>query len=151
MGLREDQRLPDVGCGVDGAAREIPKFTGCKVVGLNNNDCQIERATRYARQKGLADQVNFMKGDFMQMSYPDNSFDGVYAIEAPVHAPILEDICNEMFRVLKPGGSFIVYELLVDEKYDNDDSHDCAIRLGIEKWDGISNMQKYSVALQAMR
>ncbi|TVY45779.1 Sterol 24-C-methyltransferase [Lachnellula subtilissima] len=150
MGLQEGQRVLDVGCGVGGPAREIAKFTGCKVVGLNNNDYQIERATRYAQQEGLADQVSFMKGDFMQMSYPDNSFDGVYAIEATVHAPSLEGIYSEIFRVLKPGGCFSVYEWLMTEKYDNDNPHHRAIRLGIEQGNGICNMEKISVALDAM-
>lgn len=55
----------DVGCGVGGPAREIAKFTGCNVVGLNNNDYQIERATQYAVKEGLSDQLKFVKGDFM--------------------------------------------------------------------------------------
>ncbi|KAF7858707.1 uncharacterized protein EAF02_011031 [Botrytis sinoallii] len=74
IGLQQDQLVLDVGCGVGGPAREIAKFTGCKIVGLNNNDYQIERATRYARQRGLDHRVSFTKGDFMQMSYPDDSF-----------------------------------------------------------------------------
>ena len=47
----------DVGCGVGGPAREIAKFTRCNVVGLNNNDYQVERATWYAQREGLTDQV----------------------------------------------------------------------------------------------
>jgi ubiquinone/menaquinone biosynthesis C-methylase UbiE len=58
-------KVLDVGCGVGGPAREIVKFTGCNVVGLNNNDYQIERATRYAEKEGLSDKLSFVKGDFM--------------------------------------------------------------------------------------
>ena len=54
------------------------------------------------------------------MSFPDNSFDAVYAIEATVHAPSLEGIYSEIFRVLKPGGVFGVYEWLMTDAYDND-------------------------------
>lgn len=32
----------------------------------------------------------------MQMTFPDNSFDAVYAIEATVHAPSLEGIYSEI-------------------------------------------------------
>lgn len=150
MGIQEGQRVLDVGCGVGGPAREIAKFTGCQVVGLNNNDYQVERGTRYAQKEGLADQVSFTKGDFMQMSFADKSFDAVYAIEATVHAPSLVDIYSEIFRVLKPGGVFGVYEWLMTEKYNNDDPHHRALRLGIEQGNGISNMEKISVALKAM-
>lgn len=55
----------DVGCGVGGPAREIVKFSGANVVGLNNNDYQIERATRYAQKEGLSHKLSFTKGDFM--------------------------------------------------------------------------------------
>ena len=65
MGIREGMRVLDVGCGVGGPAREIAKFTGANIVGLNNNDYQIERATRYAAKEGLSNQLSFTKGDFM--------------------------------------------------------------------------------------
>ena len=61
-------KVLDVGCGVGGPAREIAKFTGANIVGLNNNDYQIERATRYAAKEGLAHQLSFTKGDFMVCS-----------------------------------------------------------------------------------
>ena len=65
MGLRQGMKVLDVGCGVGGPAREIVKFAGVNIVGLNNNDYQIERATKYAAQEGLSDQLSFTKGDFM--------------------------------------------------------------------------------------
>jgi sterol 24-C-methyltransferase len=46
------------------------KFTGCNVVGLNNNDYQIERATHYAHKQGLAPKMKFVKGDFMVRPSP---------------------------------------------------------------------------------
>lgn len=65
MGMKENMRVLDVGCGVGGPAREIVKFTGANVIGLNNNDYQIARATNYAAKEGMADKLKFVKGDFM--------------------------------------------------------------------------------------
>ena len=151
IGIKDDMRVLDVGCGVGGPAREIAKFTGAKIVGLNNSDYQIDRATQYAAKEGLSSQLSFVKGDFMQMTFPENSFDAVYAIEATVHAPTLEGIYSQIFRVLKPGGVFGVYEWVMKEKYDNDNPQHRSIRLGIEQGDGISNMEKEGVALEAMK
>ncbi|KAG8530088.1 Delta(24)-sterol C-methyltransferase [Bacidia gigantensis] len=151
MQMREGMRVLDVGCGVGGPAREIAKFTGAKIVGLNNNDYQIERATHYAAKEGLSSQLSFTKGDFMQMSFPSESFDAVYAIEATVHAPSLEGVYSQIYRVLKPGGVFGVYEWLMTEAYNNEDPHHREIRLGIEQGDGISNMVKISEGLKAIR
>ena len=151
MGIQEGWNVLDVGCGVGGPAREIAKFTGANIVGLNNNDYQIERATGYAAKEDLSKQLGFVKGDFMQMAFPDEGFDAVYAIEATVHAPSLEGIYSEIFRVLKPGGVFGVYEWLMTEAYDNANPHHREVRLGIEQGDGISNMEKIGVALDAMK
>jgi len=85
------------------------------------------------------------------MAFPEASFDAVYAIEATVHAPSLEGIYSQIFRVLKPGGVFGVYEWLMTDAYDNDNPHHREIRLGIEQGDGISNMEKIEVALKAMK
>jgi ubiquinone/menaquinone biosynthesis C-methylase UbiE len=55
----------DVGCGVGKPARQIATFTGCKVVGLNNNEYQVERATAHAVREKLDGRVGFVVGDFM--------------------------------------------------------------------------------------
>ena len=140
-----------MGCGVGGPAREIIHFTDCNVVGLNNNDYQIERSLGYAQKAGLEHKWSAVKGDFMQMSFPENSFDAVYAIEATVHAPSLQGVYEQIFRVLKPGGVFGVYEWLMTDKYDNEDPRQREIRLGIEQGNGISNMVKISECLAALK
>jgi len=85
------------------------------------------------------------------MAFPENSFDAVYAIEATVHAPSLDAVYSQIYRVLKPGGVFGVYEWLMTDKYDNENPHHREIRLGIEQGDGISNMVKTSEGLQAIK
>lgn len=75
IGIKDGDKVLDVGCGVGGPAREIARFTGCHVTGLNNNDYQIDRATHYAEKTKLSAQQAFVKGDFMQMSFPDETFD----------------------------------------------------------------------------
>lgn len=144
-------KVLDVGCGVGGPARELVNFTGAHITGLNNTDYQIDRANYYAQKQGLSDKMVFVKGDFMQMKFPDNSFDAVYVIEATVHAPDLEGVYKEICRVLKPGGKFAVYEWFMTDDYNNDDPEHRRIRLGIEQGNGISNMVKVSDGLTAFR
>ena len=96
LGLQSGMKVLDVGCGVGGPAREISRFTEANIVGLNNNDYQVEKANIYAKKENLGDKVAVIKGDFMQMDFEDESFDAVYAIEATVHAPVLEDVYREI-------------------------------------------------------
>lgn len=151
MNINENMHVLDVGCGVGGPATEISRFTGCKVTGLNNNDYQIERATYKAKQNGLSDKLNFVKGDFMQMDFPAETFDAVYAIEATVHAPVLEGVYSEIYKVLKPGGTFGVYEWVMTDEYDENNEEHRRIAYGIEAGDGIPKMYKKEVADKALR
>lgn len=85
------------------------------------------------------------------MSFPPNTFDAVYAIEATVHAPSLEGVYSQIYRVLKPGGVFGVYEWLMTDEYDQSNQHQREIRLGIEQGNGISNMVKVEEGLRAIK
>ncbi|CAH0023128.1 unnamed protein product, partial [Clonostachys rhizophaga] len=139
MNLKEGMKVLDVGSGVGGPARQIAKFSGVHVTGININDYQIRRANCYASKSGQSEDVRFVKGDFMQMPFEDKSFDAVYSIEATVHAPNLEAIYREIFRVLKPGGVFGVYEWVMTDDYDDTNPTHRDMRLGLEMGGGIVN------------
>lgn len=151
LGLQSGMKVLDVGCGVGGPAREISRFTEANIVGLNNNDYQVEKANIYAKKENLGEKVAVIKGDFMQMDFEDESFDAVYAIEATVHAPVLEDVYREIFRVLKPGGSFGVYEWVMTDKYDESNPVHREVAYGIEYGDGIPKMYTCAAAEEALK
>ncbi|RGB34794.1 S-adenosyl-L-methionine-dependent methyltransferase [Rhizophagus diaphanus] len=151
LNIKSGMKVLDVGCGVGGPAREICQLSGAHITGINNNDYQISRAIRSAARIGIDNKTNFIKGNFMEMPFEDDSFDAVYAIEATCHAPKLEGVYGEVFRVLKPGGTFAFYEWCVTDKYDpNDPEHRRIIR-GVEYADGIPELFKTSVALQSLK
>ncbi|TDZ26254.1 Sterol 24-C-methyltransferase erg-4 [Colletotrichum orbiculare MAFF 240422] len=151
INIKKDMKVLDVGCGVGGPAREIAKFTGAYITGLNINEYQVERANRYAKKQKMDHQLQYVQADFMNIPFEDNTFDAVYAIEATVHAPSLEAVYSEIHRVLKPGGVFGVYEWVMTEAYDNDNLRHREIRIDIEQGDGIANMVKASEAVRAIR
>lgn len=149
-GIKEGDLVLDVGCGVGGPAREIARFTNCNIIGLNNNDYQIEKAKYQAKNAGLQDHLDFVKGDFMNLEFEENTFDKVYAIEATCHAPNLEKCYKEIYKVLKPGGVFAVYEWVMTDKYDENNEEHRKICYEIELGDGIPKMFKVDVARDAL-
>ncbi|CAG8785879.1 1064_t:CDS:2, partial [Racocetra fulgida] len=102
------------------------------VTGINNNDYQISRARKTAARLGLENKTEFVKGNFMSLPFEENSFDAVYAIEATCHSPVLEDVYSQVFRVLKPGGTFAFYEWCTTDKYDHNNPEHRRIVRGIE-------------------
>ncbi|KAF8962547.1 delta-sterol C-methyltransferase [Flammula alnicola] len=153
MNLRPGMRVLDVGCGVGGPAREIAQFSDAQIIGLNNNDFQIQRARKYTKKAGLENQVTFVKGDFMKLSeqFGENSFDAVYAIEATVHAPSWEGVYGEIFKVLKPGGVFGVYEWCMTDTWDPSIPEHKAIAHQIELGNGIPEMRPLRMAREALK
>ncbi|PWN98733.1 putative delta(24)-sterol c-methyltransferase, partial [Tilletiopsis washingtonensis] len=152
MHLKPGMRVLDVGCGVGGPAREIARFAGVEIVGLNNNAYQVERANKYTRKAGLENQVSFVKGDFMKLKeqFGEGSFDAVYAIEATCHAPSWEGIYGEIFRVLKPGGYFGLYEWCMTDDWDPSNADHKRIAHGIEVGDGIPEMRSIKACRTAL-
>jgi sterol 24-C-methyltransferase len=138
--LYEGMTALDAGCGVGGPARLISVFSEAKVVGLNNNAYQIERAKKLTVEYGLGDKVSFIKGDFMNIPVEDNTFDAVYAIEATCHAPDKTACFRELYRVAKPGAYFGVYEWVMTDKFDPTDPEHVRIKEGIEKGNGLPEL-----------
>ncbi|GAA5848054.1 hypothetical protein JCM9279_007432 [Rhodotorula babjevae] len=151
-GIKPGMRVLDVGCGVGGPAREIARFTDANVTGLNNNEFQVLRARKYTAKAGLSKQVQFVKGDFMALKeqFGSNSFDAVYAIEATCHAPTWEGVYGQIFEVLKPGGTFGVYEWCMTDSFDQSNPKHKEVQHGIELGNGIPEMRPIAAARKAL-
>ncbi len=118
LDLRHGMTVADLGCGVGGPLLHIAAYTGAKIVGINCNAYQLEQARQYANEAGIANQVDFLECDFLNVNAPDETFDAVYSIEATCCAPDKVSIYGEGYRLLKPGGRFAAYEYCMTDKYD---------------------------------
>jgi len=137
LGLNENTHALDVGCGVGGPMRNIARFSGSKITGANISDYQIKVGNKRNKEMYLDDKCTLVKADFMQLPMPDNTFDGAYAIEATCHAPDKSGVFGEVYRVLKPGGLFVVFDWIVTHKFDSENKNHVSIREGIEVGNGL--------------
>lgn len=150
-GLKPGMKALDVGCGVGGPARNIARFSGANIVGLNNNDYQIRRGTVKNAVQGLAEQVQFVKGDFMAMPFKDGEFDAVYAVEATCHAPDRVGCFSEVARVLKPGGYFCCYEWATTPGYNPEDPEHVRVKEGIEVGNSLPDVNSIEYVINCVR
>lgn len=140
LGLEPGKRAMDVGCGVGGPMREIARFSGAQVVGVNNNSYQVGKGRGYNEDEGLSDLCSFLESDFMQIEQPDASFDAIYGIEATCHAPDKCALFKELHRLLKPGGRIAVYEWCLTEDYRSENPEHLAAKRGIEEGNGLPDI-----------
>ncbi len=123
--LREGMTVVDVGCGIGGPMRRVVSEAGVRVVGVNINETQMERAKSLNAEAGLDHMVDLLTCSFMDMSaVADDTFDRGYAIESTCHAPDKTGAFAEIFRVLKPGALFWGQEMCMTDRFDRgDDQH----------------------------
>jgi cyclopropane fatty-acyl-phospholipid synthase-like methyltransferase len=110
LDLRAGQRVLDAGCGVGGSAMWLAQTYEAEVIGINIVADHVERAKRYTRERGLDNRIRFEQQDFHHTTFPDASFDVVWAQESVVHSPDKCAFLAEAFRLLKPGGRFVMLE-----------------------------------------
>jgi len=151
LGLRPGMKCVDLGCGVGGPMRNIARFSGVQVVGVNNSDYQVKICNKHTSNEKLTELVSIVKADYMKQPFPDASFDAAYQIEATCHAPDLAACFSEIFRVLKPGCLFAGYEWLMTKEYDAKNLRHKAIKQGVEQGNGIPNLRCYDDVVKALR
>lgn len=95
----------DVGCGIGGSSRILAKDYSFDVTGITISPQQVKRAQELTPQEITA---KFQVDDALALSFPDDSFDVVWSIEAGPHMPDKAKYAQEMMRVLKPGGILVV-------------------------------------------
>ena len=152
--LKEGMTVIDVGCGVGGPMRRVARESGARVVCLNNNEQQLEKARRKNIEAGLDHMAEYVRCNFMDMSrFEADSFDGGYAIESTCHAPDKEGAFAQIFRVLKPGALFWGQEMCLTNDFDPGSGRHLAIKDELMRGialDGIATFAEVNRALEAV-
>ena len=129
LDLREGMTVIDVGCGIGGPMRRVVQEAGVRVVGINNNDIQLDRAKALSAEAGIDHMIDYLACSFMDMSaIADNTMDRGYAIESTCHAPDKAGAFAEIYRVLKPGALLWGQEMCLTDAFDPDDTQHHALK-----------------------
>ncbi len=85
-----------------------------KITAMDFSENMLEYAKLKAKKLGVSDNIEFVKDDASKMQFKDNSFDAATISFAfrnlTFKNPISEDALNEIYRIVKPGGKFIIIE-----------------------------------------
>ena len=102
-----NKKVLDAGCGTGIFSIIFAKKGASQVTGIDISPGSLETA-RSLKKKFNLQNVEFQKEDMLQLPYPDESFDIVWAWGTVHHTTNPLGAISELIRVLKKGGSLLL-------------------------------------------
>ena len=106
--------LLEIGSGV-GAQSEIilRRFPKIKITGIDLNERQLQAAKDYLGSLSWAQgRYDIQKMDATKMSFANAAFDGAFLCWVLEHIPSPQKVLSEIRRVLKPGSTVVINEVM---------------------------------------
>lgn len=103
-------RILDIGCGPGGQTLELARLTQGEVIGIDTHQPYLDQLTNKAREAGLSDRVHAINCSMLDMQFPDESFDIIWA-EGSIYIMGFERGLTEWRRLIKPKGFLAVHEM----------------------------------------
>jgi len=102
-------RILDVGCGSGVPTMELAKLSNGQIIGLDVNQPSLDRLKRKTEKAGLSDRVKVMKCSMVDMDFPDESFDIIWA-EGSIAVIGFKRGLKEWRQFLKPNRFLAVHD-----------------------------------------
>jgi Methylase involved in ubiquinone/menaquinone biosynthesis len=154
--INADTKILEVACNMGTTAIELAQRYGCRIIGVDLNEEALEKARRNAVAHGVADRVQFMRGNARALQFDDASFDIVIneAMLTMLNEKDKLKALQEYARVLKPGGCLLTHDMVLKETGTKRDNTLERLRatinvkaspLSSEEWDTLLSEQGFSV------
>ena len=102
-------RILDVGCGSGVPTMELASLSNGQIVGLDINQLLLDRLKRKIERAGLSGRVKTMKCSMLDMDFPEESFDIIWA-EGSISIIGFKKGLEEWRRFLRPNGFLVVHD-----------------------------------------
>ncbi|MGZ0053211.1 demethylmenaquinone methyltransferase [Brevibacillus gelatini] len=113
MNIKPGDSALDVACGTADWTIALAKAVGKdgRVVGLDFSQNMLDVGAYKVANAGVGNIVKLVNADAMSLPYEDNTFDFVTIGFALRNVPDVQQVLNEMTRVVKPGGKVVSLEV----------------------------------------
>ena len=102
----------DVGCGIGGPSRVLAAHYGCRGTGIDLVDEYCRVATMLALRACRDQSVRYCQASALGLPFGDATFDVVWTQHASMNIEDKQRLYGEMFRVVKPGGRLLLYDIV---------------------------------------
>ena len=94
---------------------------GCRVVAVDPIPLHIERARKRIAGEGLSDEIDVAEAALESLPFDDESFDYIWCRDVLNHVQLDRGLA-ECKRVLRPGGSMLIYQTFATETLEPDEA-----------------------------
>lgn len=116
LGISKENKVLDVACGSGTSALSLAREFGCKVVGVDLSQKNLDMAQKKAREMGLEGLVEFVFSDAEKIDFPESTFDFVICECALCTFPDMKTAINEMHKVLREGGKVGITDVIIENE-----------------------------------
>lgn len=100
----------DIATGTGDLAIMMAKATDAKITGFDLSAGMLEVGRQKIKEQNLENRIEMIQGDAEKMPFEDNSFDCITVAFGVRNFENLKKGLDEIYRVLKPGGKFVILE-----------------------------------------
>ena len=111
--IATEDHVLDVGCGIGGASRFAAHTYGCRVAGFDLTEEYVVTGNALCGWLGLEERIRLQPGNVLKIDVPDGTFDKAFMLHVGMNIPDKASLAAEVGRVLKPGGVFGIYDIMM--------------------------------------
>jgi demethylmenaquinone methyltransferase/2-methoxy-6-polyprenyl-1,4-benzoquinol methylase len=111
------ESILDIATGTGDLAILMAETNAKKIVGLDLSQGMLDVGKKKVEEKNLSNRIDMVLGDSENIPFPDNHFDAITVSFGIRNFETLEKGLAEIYRVLKPNGTFVILETSVPTKF----------------------------------
>ena len=107
----------DVATGTGDLAIMLSRTKAAGIIGVDISEGMLKIGRKKVDDKALSEKIELIQADSENLPFEDNYFDAITVAYGIRNFENLEKGLSEMFRVLKPSGTFVILETSVPTKF----------------------------------
>ena len=115
--VTQPEAVLDIATGTGDLAISLAETNAKKIIGLDISEGMLAVGRKKIAAKKLSERIQMVQADSEALPFDDNSFDAITVAFGVRNFEYLEKGLAEIYRVLKPGGLFVVLETSVPTKF----------------------------------